>query len=103
METLTRAGLVKAVWLEVGLSRAESEHFVEAVIEELTAALAVGGKVTILNFGKFDLRDKVARPGRNPKTGEPAVVPARRVVSFRPSRKLKEGVNPVMEDGGRDG
>ena len=101
--TLTRAELAKAVWREVGLSRAESERFVEAVIEEMTAALAAGGKVTILNFGSFVLRAKGARLGRNPKTGEPVPIAARRVVAFRPSRKLKEGVNPGMEDGGRDG
>ena len=103
MGTLTRAELAKAVWREVGLSRAESERFVEAVIEEMTAALAAGGKVKILNFGSFVLRAKGARPGRNPKTGEPVPIAARRVVAFRPSRKLKEGVNPGMEDGGRDG
>ena len=103
METLTRAGLAKAVWLKVGLSRAESEHFVEATIEELTAALAVGGKVTILNFGSFVLRAKGARPGRNPKTGEPVPIAARRVVAFRPSRTLKEGVNRAMADAGRGG
>ena len=78
-------------------------RFVEAAIEELTAALAAEEEVRIVNLGSFVLRDKVARPGRNPKTGEPAVVPARRVVAFRPSRKLKEGVNRAMADVGRGG
>ena len=103
METLTRAGLAEAVWRELGLSLVESERLVEAAIQELTAALAAGEEVRIVNLGSFVLRDKGARPGRNPKTGEPAVVPARRVVSFRPSRKLKEGVTRAMADAGRGG
>ena len=103
MKALTRAGLAEAVWREVGLSREESERFVEATIQELTAALAAGEEVGIVNLGTFVPRDKVARPGRNPRTGEPAVVPARRVVAFRPSRKLKEGVNRGMAGAGRGG
>ena len=103
METVTRATLTVAVWREVGLSRKESERFVEAAIGEVIAALAAGENVTIANFGGFAVRAKAARPGRNPKTGEPAVVPARRVVAFRPSRKLKEGANRGMADAGRGG
>ena len=103
MGTLTRAGLADAVWREVGLSLVESERLVEAAIQELTAALAAGEEVGILNFGSFVLRAKGARPGRNPRTGEPAVVPARRVVAFRPSRQLKEGVSRAMADAGRAG
>ena len=103
METLTRAGLVEAVWREVGVSRAEAERFVGAAIAELTAALAAGEKVAIVNFGGFVVRAKGARAGRNPKTGEPVEIAARRVVAFRPSRKLKEGVERGAADGGRDG
>ncbi len=93
MDTLTRAGLAEAVWREMGLPRRESERFVEAAIEEMVAALAAGEKVTIVNFGSFATRAKGPRMGRNPKTGKPAPVTARRVVVFRPSWTLKAGVN----------
>ena len=102
MDTLTRAGLAEAVWRETGLPRRESERFVEAVIEEMTAALAAGEKVTIVRFGSFVTRAKGPRTGRNPKTGEPAPVTARRVVVFRPSQALKEGVNEGVSESRRD-
>ncbi len=102
METVTRASLTEAVRREVGLSREESERFVEAAIGELTGALAAGEKVKITNFGSFVVRVKGARMARNPKTGEPAPVAARRVVAFRPSRMLKEGVRQGMADAVRD-
>ena len=101
MGTVTRASLTDAVWREVGLSREESERFVEAAIAEMTAALAAGEKVTIVNFGSFVVRAKGARMARNPKTGEPAVVRARRVVAFRPSPALREGVRAALAGGER--
>ena len=103
MGTVTRASLTEAVWREVGLSREESERFVEAVIGEIAGALAAGEKLAIANFGRFAVHAKGARPGRNPKTGEPVPIAARRVVAFRASRKLKEGVDRAMADNGRGG
>ena len=103
METLTRAGLAEAVWREMGLPRREAERFVEAAIGEMTAALAAGGKVTIVNFGSFATRAKGPRMGRNPKTGEPAPIAARRAVVFQPSRALKVGVDKGVSESRRDG
>ena len=100
MDTLTRASLTEAVWREVGLSRLEAERFVEAVIEAITERLAAGEEVTILSFGKFVPHDKGPRPGRNPKTGEPALICARRVVAFRASRTLKDRVNARLTGAG---
>ena len=102
MDTLTRAGLADAVWREVGLSRAESERFVEAVIEAVSEGLAAGDAVKIPYFGSFVPRDKGPRPGRNPKTGAPATIAARRVVAFRPSRVLKDGINRRPTGAGED-
>ena len=103
MDTLTRAGLAEAVWRETGLPRREAERFVEAAIGETTAALAAGEKVTIVNFGSFATRAKGPRMGRNPKTGEPAPIPARRVVVFRPSKSLKVGVDERVSESRLDG
>ena len=99
METVTRASLTEAVWREMGLSREDSERFVEDVIETLKERLAAGDAVKIARFGSFFVRDKGMRKARNPKTGEPAVVSARRVVAFRPSRKLREGVDGHLSGG----
>ena len=96
MGTVTRASLAEALWREVGLPRAEAERIVEAVIEELTARLAAREGVKISGFGSFSLRAKGPRMGRNPKTGTPAPVAARRVVVFRPSQTLKTGVSARM-------
>ncbi|MGH8566647.1 MAG: HU family DNA-binding protein, partial [Gammaproteobacteria bacterium] len=60
--------------------------------EEMRRALEMGQQVKLSGFGNFDLRSKKRRPGRNPKTGEPIPITARRVVTFRPGQKLKARV-----------
>ena len=92
MATVTRAGLTQAVHLETGLARGEAARIVEMAIEAIADRLAAGETVMISGFGSFRLRDKRAREGRNPRTGEPAPISPRRVVVFRPSRTLKERV-----------
>ncbi len=87
--TVTRAELARAVHAAIGLSRAGSDELVLAVIEETMDALARGEDVKIPGFGTFLLRDRPERTARNPRTGEPATVSARRVAAFRPSSKLK--------------
>ena len=69
-KTLTRMDLSEAVFREVGLSRNESANLVEAVLQQLSDALASGETVKISSFGTFSVRAKTARVGRNPKTGE---------------------------------
>jgi integration host factor subunit alpha len=91
-KTLTRMDLSEAVFREVGLSRNESAQLVEAVLEHMSDALVKGEQVKISSFGTFSVRDKSARVGRNPKTGEEIPISARRVVTFRPGQKLKSQV-----------
>jgi integration host factor subunit alpha len=79
----------ESLFNELGLSRTEGRELVESFFEEQTASLAVGKEVKLSGFGTFDLRDKKERPGRNPKTGEKVMIPARRVVTFRAGDKLK--------------
>jgi integration host factor subunit alpha len=86
---VTRANLAEAVYQATGLSRGECRDLVDATIDEIIAALVSGRKVGITGFGSFILRHIRERMGRNPKTGVPAKVPARRMVVFRPSRKVK--------------
>ncbi|MEM1351936.1 MAG: integration host factor subunit alpha [Pseudomonadota bacterium] len=91
-KTLTRMDLSEAVFREVGLSRNESAQLVESVLDHLSDALVRGEQVKISSFGTFSIRDKSARVGRNPKTGEEVPINPRRVLTFRPSHLMKERV-----------
>ena len=91
-KTLTRMDLGEAVFREVGLSRNESSQLVESVLQHMSDALAAGESVKISSFGTFSVRDKNARIGRNPKTGEEVPILPRRVLTFRPSHLMKERV-----------
>ena len=87
--TLTRAVLTEEISTQMGLTRIESEQFVEALFSVIVGSLARGEEVKISSFGNFKLIDKEPRPGRNPKTLEECVVSARRVVTFKAGNKLK--------------
>ncbi len=91
-KTLTRMDLGEAVFREVGLSRNESAQLVESVLQHISDALVNGESVKISSFGTFSVRDKNARVGRNPKTGEEVPILPRRVLTFRPSHLMKERV-----------
>lgn len=91
-KTLTRMDLSEAVFREVGLSRNESADLVETVLNHVSDALVAGEQVKISSFGTFSVRDKAARVGRNPKTGEEVPINPRRVLTFRPSHLMKDRV-----------
>jgi integration host factor subunit alpha len=97
--TITRAQLSEAVYQEVGLSRNESADLLEAVLDEISGALATGQTVKISSFGSFSVRSKGQRIGRNPKTGEEVPILPRRVLVFRPSQLLKKQINDGHEPG----
>ncbi len=92
--TLTRAELVDAVHVGVGLSKADSGRMVESVLAKIGDALAEGENVKLSGFGTFILRDKRERIGRNPKTGVEVPITPRRVISFRASQSLRARVAP---------
>lgn len=91
-KTLTRMDLSEAVFSAVGLSRNESAELVESVLDQMSDALVRGEQVKISSFGTFSVRDKNARVGRNPKTGEEVPINPRRVLTFRPSHLMKDRV-----------
>ncbi|MEL6608195.1 MAG: integration host factor subunit alpha [Pseudomonadota bacterium] len=91
-KTLTRMDLSEAVFREVGLSRNESSQLVESVLDAMSDALVAGEQVKISSFGTFSIREKAARVGRNPKTGEEVPISPRRVLTFRPSHLMKDRV-----------
>lgn len=88
-KTLTKADLADMLFDVVGLNKRESKEIVDAFFEQIREALANGTAVKLSGFGNFQVRDKPARPGRNPKTGEVIPIEARRVVTFHASQKLK--------------
>jgi len=88
--TLTKREITQAVYsARPGLSRRQAKELVEAVLEEIVSTLVAGEDVSLHGFGKFAVRQKRERPGRNPKTGVAAPVTARRVVAFKASGILK--------------
>lgn len=90
--TLTKIEIAENLIEKFGLSKAEAKNVVECFFEEIRSALEQGQDVKLSGFGNFELRDKVSRPGRNPKTGESVPVSARRVVAFKPGQKLRARV-----------
>ena len=92
MSALTKADLVEHLHRVMGLNKREAKDLIETFFRQVSDALEGGKHVKISGFGNFELRDKRERPGRNPKTGEEVTVSARRVVTFKPSQKLKTKV-----------
>ncbi len=94
--TMTRADLSGAVHQEVGLSHNESADLVESVFNEISDALVRGEMVKLSSFGSFSVRQKGARIGRIPMTGEEVPIPPRRVLVFRASHGLKDRINASL-------
>ena len=92
-KTVTRADLSEALHEEVGLSRQECAGLVERVLDLIVETLERGETVKLSGFGVFQVRAKNARMGRTPKTGEPAAIVPRRVISFRASQIMKAKVD----------
>ena len=78
---------------ETGLIQVQVEKAINAILEEIKDCLQRGEPVTLRRFGSFQVREKRARMGRNPKTGEAAGIPARRIVRFKSGKHFKESVN----------
>ncbi len=93
--SLTKIELAEAMFAELRLNRREAKVFLDLLFEEIRSHLEAGREVKLSGFGNFELHHKRQRIGRNPKTGEPAKISARRVVSFRPGRKLLSQVQQV--------
>jgi integration host factor subunit alpha len=88
--TLTRAIILDTMVQEVNLPRQKASDLLEALFEEMVRALLKEGHLKISSFGSFNVHQKAKRVGRNPKTGEEAIITPRRVLSFKPSQYLRE-------------
>lgn len=90
---MTKADLIEEVSRTVSMTRRDSEVIVETIFDSIIKSLRAGDKIEIRGFGSFRTRQRRARMGRNPKTGEQVAVPARKVPFFKPSKELKDGIN----------
>jgi len=97
---MTKAELVEEVARAAELTKKDSEVIVEEVFKNIIQALNRGEKIELRGFGSFRVRQRDARRGRNPKTGAPVDIPAKRFPYFKPGKELKELINAQAEGDG---
>jgi integration host factor subunit beta len=90
---MTKAELVEDVARAAELTKKDAERLVEIVFESIIETLNQGEKIELRGFGSFRVRERGARRGRNPKTGDPVDIPAKRVPYFKPGKEMKELIN----------
>ena len=91
--TLTKSELIDAVAETADLSKADATRALDAVIGAISGALKNGDQVSVVGFGTFLVRQRAARTGRNPQTGEEIEISSRRILTFKPSQVLKSALN----------
>ena len=89
---MTKAELVSAVAERTTLTKKDSDRAVSAVLDAITEALVAGDKVSLVGFGTFEVKDRAARKGINPRTKEPMPIPASKLPAFKAGKALKEAV-----------
>lgn len=95
---MTKAELVEEVARAAELTKKDSEVIVDEVFRNIIQALNRGEKIELRGFGSFRVRQRDARRGRNPKTGEPVDIPAKSVPYFKPGKELKELINDKSDN-----
>ena len=90
---MTKVELTEMLSDRIGLDKTQAAEALDQVLEMIKAALESGEDVKLTNFGTFQVREKKARPGRNPITGDEITISARRVVTFKPSQTLRSELN----------
>ena len=98
---MTKNELVRELADDFELPRRQMAELMEALLEKITEVLKSGDKVQLTPFGQFRIRDRAARIARNPQTGEPVNVPAKRVLKFTAGRTLKEAVGTSRRGGAK--
>ncbi len=97
--TLDKAGIVDALYSELHLSKKDAQVIIETILDTIKSKLEDGENVNLSGFGKFSVRSKRSRVGRNPKTGETVEITARNVLTFKPSQTLKDRVEMGAKTG----
>ena len=89
---MNKTDLVNAVAAATGFTKKDAEKAVAAVLDSITDALKAGDKVQLVGFGTFEVRNRAAKQGHNPRTGEPMTVPASKLPAFKAGKALKDAV-----------
>lgn len=92
MKNMNKAELVTALAAKTGLTKKDTESFVNGLIETITETLGNGEKISIVGFGNFEVRDRAARKGKNPKTGAEIDIPTKRAPVWKPGKNVKDAV-----------
>ena len=90
---MNKAELISAIAEKTGMSKKDSEKALNATFETITASLEAGEKVQLVGFGVFDIKERGAHMGRNPKTKEEIEIPASRVPTFKAGKALKDCID----------
>ena len=90
---MNKSELIDAIASSADLSKADAGRALDAVVDSVTAALKAGDSVSLVGFGTFSVKDRAARTGRNPQTGEPIQIKAAKIPSFKAGKALKDAVN----------
>ncbi|NLL62695.1 MAG: HU family DNA-binding protein [Ruminococcaceae bacterium] len=89
---MNKSELIAAVAAKTGFTKKDAEKAVNAIIDCITAALKKGKKVQLIGFGTFEVRNRAAKQGHNPKTGAPMMIPASKLPAFKAGKTLKDAV-----------
>jgi DNA-binding protein HU-beta len=90
---MNKRELVDAMAAKAGIEKTNADAALDALVDTITTALAEGDKVTVPGFGTFEVRERSARSGRNPQSGEPMQIAASKGAAFKPAAALKRTVN----------
>jgi integration host factor subunit alpha len=90
---MTKADIAEKLHTKIGLSRRDFFETLETVLSIIKSTLETGENIKIAGFGNFEINQKKDRIGRNPHTGEPITIKARRILTFKPSTLLKKAIN----------
>lgn len=89
---MTKPELIDKLADEAGTTKAQAERHLTAICRIISGALVNGDSVAIPDLGKFEVKDRAERKGRNPSTGESVIIPASKAVTFKPAKMLKDAV-----------
>lgn len=90
---MNKSNLIDAIALSADISKAAAGRALEATVDSITEALQAGDQVALVGFGTFQVKDRAARSGRNPQTGETIQIKASKVPGFKAGKALKDAVN----------
>lgn len=89
---MTKTDLIQSVSEKTGFTKKDITHVIDTVFDSIQEALSNGEKVQLVGFGNFEIRERAARQGRNPQTGEVIEIAASKVPAFKAGKSLREGI-----------